>query len=177
MDTDLLRSEVEAGVPAATGNEQPCDGTVTYLMFGLGSRHYAIDVTCVREIVDLTEIQQIPNAPHDVLGMIDLRSQSIPVIDLASRMQVTANPQADARIIVFEFAQSGRNCLIGVVADRVLGVREVGSDVIESLENAVAGWPGDGIVGVIRNDGAQSLVLRIEHFLQVENLPGEFEFE
>ena len=98
MQNTLLRSEVLAGAQASAQPSAGNDGLATYLLFGLGTRNYATDVSNVREIVDLAEIRPLPNAPHDVFGMIDLRSQSIPVIDLAARMQVETHPETHARI-------------------------------------------------------------------------------
>jgi len=177
MVGQLLRSETESGVSNASST-QALEGEIsTFLMFGLGPQIYSTNVSRVREIVDLVEIQQLPNAPHDVLGMIDLRKQSIPVIDLASRMQITSGSQDDARIIVFEFGSPKMLRLLGIVADRVLGVREIAPEMIETLEHAVSGWKSDGVLGVIRSDDAQSLVINIEHYLNVPDAPGDFDFE
>lgn len=177
MATELLRSESENGALASVADESAEDGIVTFLMFEMGQRIYSTDVQTVREIVDLSKIEQLPNAPHDVLGMIDLRSQSIPVIDLAARMQIAANPQQDARIIVFEFGKPDALRLLGIVADRVLGVNGVAPERIELLDHAISGWQSDSVLGVIRSDDAQSLVLKIEQYLDVPDLPGDFDFD
>ncbi|PUB16441.1 chemotaxis protein CheW [Yoonia sediminilitoris] len=176
MQSALLRSEVLAGTQSDAGEETNTDGLATYLLFGMGTRNYATDVSNVREIVDLAEIRPIPNAPHDVFGMIDLRSQSIPVIDLAARMQVEATPETDARIIVFEFGTPDTLRCLGIIADRVISVSEIATGNIETLTHAISGWQGDGVVGVIRSGDMQSLVLRIEHYLNAPDLPGEFDF-
>lgn len=176
MQSALLRSEVLAGAQAKSGHATDNDGLATYLLFGLGTRNYATDVSNVREIVDLAEIRPIPNAPHDVFGMIDLRSRSIPVIDLAARMQVEANPETDARIIVFEFGQDDKMRCLGIIADRVISVSEIATGGIEKLTHAISGWQGDGVMGVIRSGDMQSLVLKIEHYLDAVDLAGEFDF-
>lgn len=176
MQSALLRSEVLAGAQVSVGSDTDTDGLTTYLLFGMGTRNYATDVSNVREIVDLAEIRPIPNAPHDVFGMIDLRKQSIPVVDLAARMQVEANPETDARIIVFEFGQDDKTTYLGIIADRVISVSEIATDSIETLSHAIPGWQGDGVMGVIRSGDMQSLVLKIEHYLDAVDLPGEFDF-
>jgi purine-binding chemotaxis protein CheW len=177
MQNVVLRSEKRAGVQTHAAPDTENDDVVTYLLFGLGTRNYAADVSNVREIVDLAEIRPIPNAPHDVFGLIDLRNQSIPVVDLAARMQVEANPETDARIIVFEFGKPEALKCLGIIADRVISVSEIATSSIESLSDAISGWQGDGVAGVIRFGDMQSLVLRIEHYLATVDLPGEFEFD
>src|SRR6056297_1463875 len=77
--------------------------SLTALSFVLGGQVFAVDVHHVREIVDLADIAPLPNAPHDVLGITDLRGQSIVIVDLAARLGTRAEPADDARIVVFEF--------------------------------------------------------------------------
>ncbi len=57
--------------------------TSTFVTFDLGDQIFAVDVANVREILDSQVISALPNASADLIGMIDIRGQGIPVMDLS----------------------------------------------------------------------------------------------
>ena len=62
------------------------DISSTYLTFDLGDQTLGVEVRHVREILDLQKITRLPNAPMDVLGVVDVRGTSVPIIDLRARL-------------------------------------------------------------------------------------------
>ena len=56
--------------------------TLSYVSFRISTELYGINIMNVREVVQLCEIRPIPNAPKFVDGVINLRGEIIPVIDL-----------------------------------------------------------------------------------------------
>ena len=56
-----------------------------YLTFALGREEYGLEILKVREIIGYMEITAVPQTPHYVKGVINLRGQVIPVIDLRAR--------------------------------------------------------------------------------------------
>ena len=160
--------------PDAASEETP---PLTVLTFALGAQVFAVDVHRVREILDATEIAPLPNAPHDVLGMIDLRGQSIAIVDLASRIGAQAEMGSAGRIVVFEFDQDGKTTSLGVPADRVLRVREIPGDTIEPVPDTLSGWRCDVADGMARTDDGIALILGIDHILAGSDEPGPFDFE
>ncbi|MFN3613726.1 MAG: chemotaxis protein CheW, partial [Rubrimonas sp.] len=84
---------------AVTAEPEPS----TYVTFELAGQVFAVDVAHVREVLDMQPIARLPNAAGDVLGMIDVRGESIAVIDLPSRLGIMrSEAEADARIVVLE---------------------------------------------------------------------------
>ena len=149
---------------------------LTVLTFALGTQVFAVDVHRVREILDATEIAPLPNAPHDVLGMIDLRGQSIAVVDLASRIGTRSDTGSTGRLVVFEFPRDGKTISLGVPADRVLRVREILADTIEPVPDTLSGWQCDVADGMARTDDGIALILGIDRILARTGEPGPFEF-
>src|SRR5512136_1914263 len=87
-------------------------GTMQLVSFTLGKELYGIEITKVREIILITDITRIPETPHYVLGLINLRSTVIPVIDLKTRFGLPErDPTDESRIMVLQAC--GRT--IGVV--------------------------------------------------------------
>ncbi|MEO0992291.1 MAG: chemotaxis protein CheW [Pseudomonadota bacterium] len=135
----------------------------TYVTFELSEQTFGVEVTHVREILDQQRINRLPNASHDCNGVIDTRGESIPLIDLASRLGMPlAEPSPDTRVIIFEIDIDGEARPIGVLADRVLNVSMISSSDIEPAPKAaVLGGSAQGLRGLTRLGGQLIVVLDI----------------
>jgi purine-binding chemotaxis protein CheW len=71
--------------------------------FQLGPEEYAIDILGVQEIIRMVEVTHVPNSPHYVEGVVNLRGKVIPIINLRTRLGLSAaEPTKDTRIVVVE---------------------------------------------------------------------------
>ena len=177
MRVEALRGEIVADSRVEDEAEEGKSSSATYLMFQLGQRIFAVDVRCVREVLAVCEILPLPNAPPDVVGVIDLRNQGIAIVDLASRLGMASASSKDARIVVFEIPKGAEIVSLGVVADQVLRVHEVADEDVEAVAQTGADWQGDGVKGMIRTEDGLALVVGIERFLTVSDTAGEYDFE
>ncbi|SPJ23593.1 chemotaxis protein CheW [Palleronia abyssalis] len=108
--------------------------STTYLTLDLGGQILGIEVCYVREILDEQPITKIPNAPMDVLGVVDVRGSSVPIVDLQSRLGMAHGESRDeARIIVLELMSEGETYPIGMQADRVHDVEQIPAELIEPV--------------------------------------------
>ncbi|MEC1720721.1 chemotaxis protein CheA [Schinkia azotoformans] len=97
--------------------------------FKLGMEEYGIEIDRVKDIITVPPITRIMNAPHSVLGMINLRGKLIPVMDVRERFGINKTDLTrKSRIIVVELAQE----LIGILVDKVTQVLKVNRDTIEA---------------------------------------------
>ena len=105
-----------------------------YLTFALGPEEYGLEILKVREIIGYMEITAVPQTPHYVKGVINLRGQVIPVVDLRAKFGMdTAEITEETCIIVVEITQNTRKFNTGIVVDRVQEVLDiVGQDIEES---------------------------------------------
>ena len=119
-------SEVEVGQSRAQGQINQ------YLTFQLGDEIYAIDVSKVREILDLPQITKVPRTPEYMLGVINLRGSVVPVVNLSRKFEIACKEQTrDTCIIVIEVNVSGEQIVIGTQADSVQEVVDLSDDQIE----------------------------------------------
>lgn len=89
------------------------------VVFRLSSEEYALPITKVKDINRFMPLTKMPKSPAFMKGVINLRGEIIPVVDLRERFGLTANEaNDDSRIMIVDF----NNQLIGVVVD---GVTEV----------------------------------------------------
>ncbi len=105
-----------------------------YLTFALGPEEYGLEILKVREIFGYMEITAVPQTPEYVKGVINLRGQVIPVIDLRSKFGMdTAEVTEETCIIVVEITQGSRQFQTGIVVDHVSEVLDIdGNDIEES---------------------------------------------
>ncbi len=93
------------------------------LMFRLAGRQlFAINVFKVQEVLQLPKLTQIPQRHSYVCGVVNIRGQTIPVIDLSSAIGMRAIvPEATSTIIVTEYNRSVQAFLVGGV-ERILNL-------------------------------------------------------
>src|SRR5262245_44942709 len=103
-----------------------------FLTFALAKEEYGIEILKVREIIGMMEITSVPRTPSCVRGVINLRGQVIPVVDLRTKFAMPAVEKTDETcIIVVEIQCADRKVCMGVIVDRVSEVLDVASDSVE----------------------------------------------
>ena len=139
-------------------------GSMQLVSFKLSDETYGIEITKIREIILVGEITRVPETPHYIKGLINLRSSVIPVIDLRARFSLSENELTqDSRIMVLNV---GRRT-IGIVVDSVNEVLRVSEDQISPAPPTVASLGNQYMTGLVRLD-EQLLIL-----LDVDRLFGE----
>lgn len=132
--------------------------TRTLLVFDLAGEFCGLDVELVKEIVHVPpRITRVPNAPHYVTGVINLRGTVAPVLDCMLKMGGGRTERtSDTRIVVAEF----EGIQFGVLVDAVREVRTVPDSVIETGEKGSSSSIGDDyILGVAKMDDGRLIVL------------------
>ncbi len=91
--------------------------TALYLTFQLEDEAFALDVSQVREILDLTSITKVPRAPDFMRGVINVRGSVVPIIDLRMKFGMPlAKSTVDTRIIIMEIFLEGKTTVLGAIA-------------------------------------------------------------
>jgi purine-binding chemotaxis protein CheW len=102
-----------------------------YLTFQLGGQEYALAIVKVREIVEYGALTKLPRTPAAIRGVIKLRGNVVPVVDLALIFGVTSGPiTARTCIIVVETSWEGERAVIGIIADAVNKVAQWSSEEV-----------------------------------------------
>lgn len=104
------------------------DGEQQVVVFNIGQQAYAVEIGWVREVVVWSEPVPLPGAPPAVQGVINLRGQVIPVIDLGQRLGMARCREGSAaRIMVVELGERAA----GLVVDGVSEVMTLPAEVVE----------------------------------------------
>jgi chemotaxis signal transduction protein len=126
------------------------DGARTqYLSFSLRGTEYAIGILKVKEILQHEETTRVPSTPRSVRGVINLRGQVVPVIDLAAKFGLGETvPTRFTCILIVEAAVEGAPTVVGVMADSVQEVIELGPGDVEATPSFGTQVKVDFLLGV-----------------------------
>ncbi len=98
-----------------------------YLTFHLGGEDYGIEIAYVTEIVGMQNITEVPDMPDFVKGVVNLRGQVIPVIDMRLRFHMQPREYDERTCIIVVHI---RNIQLGLVVDTVNEVRTIDESCI-----------------------------------------------
>ena len=93
-----------------------------YLSFRLGDEDYCLEIRHVTEIVGMQKVTEVPDMPHYVKGVVNLRGQVIPVIDMRLRFNMPGRDYDERTCIVVINLRGGQ---VGLVVDTVNEVRSI----------------------------------------------------
>ncbi|MEC8523801.1 MAG: chemotaxis protein CheW [Thalassolituus sp.] len=147
------------------------DDEIQLVSFSVDHQEYAIHIDDVKEIVQMPEsITAVPRSPHHILGLMNLRDQLLPMVDLRT-MFALSSKDADEKSRVIVVASGGY--FIGIVVDSVSEVLRINKDTVEALIPAMAKESElSDITDICRLNNGQRLVsiLSIERFFDSGNL-------
>src|SRR5882672_3197769 len=134
-----------------------------YLTFALAGEEYGLPVLKVREIIKMLEITAVPQAPHHVKGVINLRGKVIPVADCRLKFGFPSQ-EYDERtcIIVVEVALQASKVMMGVVVDAVSEVLTITTDEIEATPDFGEHVNTEFIKGVAKIKGKVKCLLDLD---------------
>jgi purine-binding chemotaxis protein CheW len=103
-----------------------------HLTFFLADEEYAINIQRVKEIIEYTAVTKVPKVPEWIRGVINLRGSVVPVVDLAVRFGLEERPVSKTTcIVIVEVEQDTERAVMGVIADAVNQVIDLGPKDIE----------------------------------------------
>src|SRR4051812_6299580 len=106
-----------------------------FLTFTLGDEHYALDILTVKEIRGYESVTKIANAPPFIKGVINLRGDIVPIVDLRIKFSVGQITYNEFTIVIVLNIQ---NRIVGIVVDGV-------SDVVNLKKDQVRPPPHFGV--------------------------------
>lgn len=136
-----------------------------YVIFKLGDEKYGVDISNVGGITEFTTITKVPDAPTYIEGIINLRGDIIPIINLKTRFKIaTTAENADPRIIVYNTNERD----IGFIVDDASQVLRLEDQNVEPAPTIIKGANRQFIDGVGKVDGEIIVLLDFEKILSEE---------
>jgi purine-binding chemotaxis protein CheW len=123
---------------------------IDIIVFSMGEEYYAMDVTMVREVVEMVPITPIPRTPPHMLGILNLRGEVTHVIDFARVLGKTSRVEKKKKkIIVLPLDQTGGEHL-SIIVDSVQSVTSISSRQVSYLGDQLADQIRLHIKGIIQ---------------------------
>jgi purine-binding chemotaxis protein CheW len=132
-------------------------GYVEYVVFSLGSEEYGIEISFAQEIIRIPkQIIKLPNMPSYIEGMINLRGNVIPIIDLKKRFGFEQTERTlDSRLLILNF----ENMLLGTIVDDVSEVVKIENEAIEMLSSEMSSIGTNSLKGIGKINGRLIMLL------------------
>ncbi len=145
------------------------DELLQLVSFKIGSEEFGVDILKVQEINRMVEITKVPQAPHYVEGVINLRGKVIPIVDLRKRFNLELKEHdKNTRIVVVDI---GGN-IMGLVVDSVSEVLRLPSSTIEPAPEIVTGINSEYIKGVAKLEDRLLIFLDLSKVIDMNEMAG-----
>ena len=142
-----------------------------YLIFGLGSEEFGIQVLRVREIMGVQDITAVPQTPSHVKGVINLRGKVVPVIDLRLKFGLPATDYTQRTCIIVTQVQGGSApVMMGIVVDGVSEVLNLSGSEIEDTPDFGDSAGTQYLLGMAKVKGKVKILLDIDRVLSTLEL-------
>jgi len=142
-----------------------------YLTFVLDEEDFALEIIKVKEVLDYINITRVPRMPSYLCGVINLRGNVVPVIDLRLKLGMTkVQRTVDTCIVIMEIHIDGELVQMGALTDAVKGVIELESKDIVTAPKLGTRLNTDFIRGMGKQDNQFIIILDIDRVLSADDI-------
>lgn len=146
-------------------------GSTQYLTFVLGEELFAVDIAKVREVLEFTGVTKVPRTPEFLRGVINLRGNVVPVVDLRLKFGMSRTERTvDTCIVIVEVNLDGESTVLGALADSVQEVLDLEAEQIQPPPRLGMRLKTEFIRGMGRRDDRFIIILDIDQVFSAEEL-------
>ncbi len=145
--------------------------TTQYLTYKLADEVFAVDVAKVREILDFTPATKVPGTPEFMRGVINVRGNVVPVVDMRLKFGLTKTEKTvDTCIVVMEITVDEDTTVLGALVDSVQEVFEIEASQIEPPPRMGTRWRTEFIKGIGKRNNELIIILDIDRVFSSSEL-------
>lgn len=145
------------------------DKAMQLVGFKIGKELFGVDILSVQEIIRSTPITPIPDSPDFIEGVINLRGNIIPVIDLRKRLNLLNDGSKENNLWVVILNVNNR--VTGFIVDQVTQVLKINADSIKPAPDiVVTGLQRHYIIGVCKIDDSLLVLLDFNQILRIDEI-------
>jgi purine-binding chemotaxis protein CheW len=141
-----------------------------YMTFELGKMKYAIELPKIREILTYPKlITTLPNTSDWVKGLINLRGEVVPILDVRIKFDTGEAVYNDNTAVIAVITEDKR--MVGIVVDKVDDVQKIDTSTLSPVSDMGSAIPSKYLKGLVRlNDNKMLVVMDIESVISKEEL-------
>jgi purine-binding chemotaxis protein CheW len=142
-----------------------------YLTFKLRDEVFALDISKVREVLDFTYVTKVPQTPDFMRGVINLRGNVVPVVDMRLKFGLSLTEKTvNTCVIITEIEVDGETTVVGAMADSVQEVLDLEPEQIEPPPRIGSKLNTDFIMGMGKHNEQFIMILNIDKVFSVIEL-------
>ena len=148
----------------------------SFLSFRLGKEIFAISVLKVLEVLEIRKIVKVPKTPKYMKGVINLRGEVLPVIDMRIKFNMPEKKDISKTVvIVLEIKLKDKTIKLGALSDSVKDVLSIFEDEINPVPDIASNYDTNFIIGMTKVHDEFIMILDIDKIFSVEYLDVENE--
>lgn len=132
------------------------------ITFRVGPETFVLDIMAVRQIIPYGGSTTVPTAPAFVEGIIVLRNEVIPIIDLRDRLYPHLKDRSDQPLVLITHSSAG---MIGLKVDEVRRIVNVAAEALLPPPPLVRGIRGELLIAVVPHADEIYLLIDLENVL------------
>jgi len=138
--------------------------TMQFVVFVLSDEEYGLDIQMVNTIEKMVPITRVPKTPSFIKGVINLRGDIVPIMDLTERFGLTKTEETEeTRIIIVKF----EDIQMGIIVDEVKEVIYINEEQIESTTSLTKEGLMENVLGAGKVDNRVITLLNIEKLVNI----------
>jgi len=142
-----------------------------YVTFSLGDEMFGVEVSRTKEILSMTPATKVPQTPDYLLGVINLRGQVVPVVDMRLKLGIPAGEETEETcIIVVEVTVDDEVVTVGALADAVKEVMDISENQVEPPPRLGTRLKTEYITGMGKTDDEFIILLNIDRVFNDDEL-------
>lgn len=141
--------------------------TMQFLTFHVANEEYGVRITDIQEVRGWEGVNALPRSPKYVAGIISLRNEIVPIIDLRQRLELESRDYDDQTVVaILKVRNQNSEHLVGIVVDSVSDVLTADAKMLKPAPDF--GTDDQGVVAGLFSQ-AQRMVILIDTTKIVSN--------
>ncbi len=143
----------------------PDNTALRLITFRVGPETFVLDIMAVRQIIQYSGSTSVPTAPAFIEGIVVLRNEVIPIIDLRDRLYPQISERADQPLVLVTHTSAG---VMGLKVDEVRRIITVSSEAFLTPPKIVRGIRGELLIAVVPYGEEVYLLIDVENILTLQ---------
>lgn len=144
----------------------------TFLTFHLDQEVYGLGIVSVREVLEYMPITKVPRTSECMCGLVNVRGQAVPVIDLRAVLGLKqAEATVETCIIIGEAEVQGDSSILGFLVDGVQEVVDISPEQIESAPRLGSRVNSECVSGIARLASQFVILLSVQSVFALQDVP------
>jgi purine-binding chemotaxis protein CheW len=132
------------------------------ITFTVGFETFVLDIMGLRQIIPYTGSTTVPTAPPFIEGIIVLRNEVIPIVDLRARLYPQLEEQSEQPLVLITYSSAG---IIGLKVDAVRRIVNINTDALLPPPPIIRGIRGELLIAIVPHEEEVFLLIDIENIL------------